>query len=83
MRCSCWFFSEPRQYAAAVRISLNAVADPLGGGQVRPAAEVLPRQLAVAAEVVVDGQLAAADLGVGALGGVRPLSPLSPISSSL
>ena len=37
--------------------------DPLGGRQVRPAAEVLPRQRAVAPEVVVDGELGAADLG--------------------
>ena len=45
--------------------------DPLGGGQVRAAAEVLPRQLALAVEVVVDGQLAAADLDAGPLGRVR------------
>ena len=36
--------------------------DALGGRQVRAAAQVLPGQLAVAAEVVVDGQLAGADL---------------------
>ena len=46
---------------------LEGVADQLGGGQVRAAAEVLPRQLAVAAVVVVDGQLAAADFPGGAL----------------
>ena len=49
---------------------LEGVADQLGGRQVRAAAEVLPRQLAVTAVVVVDGQLAAAHLRVGALGGV-------------
>ena len=42
-----------------------------GGRQVRPAAEVLPRQRAVLADVVVDGELAAADLGLGALGRSR------------
>src|SRR4029077_4383462 len=36
--------------------------DALGGGEVRPAAEVPPGQLAVAAEVVVDRELAGADL---------------------
>ena len=36
----------------------------------RTAAEVLPGQLAVAAVVVVDGELAGADFGLGALGRV-------------
>ncbi len=45
--------------------------DALGGRQVRAAAEVLPRQRAVALEVVVDGQLGAAHLDAGALGGLR------------
>ena len=36
--------------------------DPLGGRQVRAAAQVAPRHLAVAADVVVDGELAGADL---------------------
>ena len=76
MRCSCGFFSSPRQYAAAERISLNA-GMPLGGRQVRAAAQVLPGQRPVALEVVVDGQLAAADLDVGTLGGVARL-PSSP-----
>ncbi|AIY17733.2 Serine phosphatase RsbU, regulator of sigma subunit [Pimelobacter simplex] len=47
--------------------------DPLGGGQVRPPAEVLPGHLALAVDVVVDGQLAGADLGartLGRIGGV-------------
>src|SRR4051794_4966048 len=37
------------------------------GGQVRPPAGVLPGELAVLAEVVVDGQLPGAHLDVGAL----------------
>src|SRR5262249_19188080 len=44
--------------------------DALGGGQVRTAAEVLPRQLAVATQVVVDRQLPGPDLDGGALRGV-------------
>ena len=58
--------------------------DPLGGRQVRAAAQVLPGHLAVAVEVVVDGQLAGADLGAR-----RPRrhparrTPFRPISSSL
>ena len=39
--------------------------DPLGGRQVRAAAQVAPRDLAVAADVVVDGELAGAHLGRG------------------
>jgi hypothetical protein len=39
--------------------------DPLGGRQVRAAAQVAPRHLAVAAEVVVDGQLARAHFSRG------------------
>ena len=45
--------------------------DDPGGRQVRAAAQVLPAQLAgLGVEVVVDGQLAAAHLDVGAVGGV-------------
>ena len=44
--------------------------DPLGGRQVRAAAQVLPRQRAVATQVVVDGQLRPAHLDRGALGRV-------------
>ena len=54
---------------------LEGVADQLGGRQVRAAAEVLPRQLAVAAVVVVDGQLAAADFSVRPVGGVPGVRP--------
>ena len=58
--------------------------DPLGGRQVRAAAQVLPGQRPVALEVVVDGQLAGADLDARALGGASAVEPpLSPISSSL
>ena len=58
--------------------------DPLGGRQVRAAAQVVPDQRAVALEVVVDGQLAGADLDARPLGGVLGgPEPLSPISSSL
>ena len=39
--------------------------DPLGGRQVRAAAQVAPGDLAVAADVVVDGELAGADLSRG------------------
>ena len=46
--------------------------DPLGGRQVRPAAQVGPGDVAVAAHVVVDGQLAGADLDAGALARPRP-----------
>ena len=42
--------------------------DPLGGRQVRAAAQVAPGDLAVAAHVVVDGQLAGADLDARSLG---------------
>ena len=42
--------------------------DPLGGRQVRAAAQVGPLGLAVATDVVVDGQLAGPDLDGGALG---------------
>src|SRR5690606_15205224 len=44
--------------------------DALGGGQVRAAAQVLPRQRAVALEVVVDAQTALADLDAGPFGSV-------------
>ena len=44
--------------------------DPLGGRQVRAAAQVAPRDVAVATDVVVDGELAGADLDAGALGDV-------------
>ena len=67
MRWSILFFSSPRQYAAARAHQLER-RDPLGGGQVRAAAQVAPGDLAVAVEVVVDGQLAGADLDVRALG---------------
>ncbi len=46
---------------------LERVADQLGVGQVRAAAQVLPRQLAAPPVVVVDRQLATADLPGGAL----------------
>ena len=49
---------------------LEGVADELGVGQVRAAAQVAPRSGAVAADVVVDGQLAAADLDRRAFGGL-------------
>ena len=73
MRCSCLFFSSPRQYAAARAHQLER-RDPLGGRQVRAAAQVAPGDVAVAADVVVDGQLAGADLDAGALGGVVGLA---------
>ncbi len=63
-----------------------AVADQAGARQVRAAAEVLPDGLAVAVDVVVDRQLAAADLDRGALSRPRSLSregPFRPMSSSL
>ncbi|CAB4733347.1 unannotated protein [freshwater metagenome] len=50
--------------------------DPLGGGQVRTTAQVAPRDLAVASDVVVDGQLAATDLDRGALGALRARATL-------
>src|SRR5699024_5913874 len=46
------------------------VADEPGAGQVGPAAQVLPGDLSPAADVVVDGQLAGADLHRGTLGDV-------------
>jgi len=49
----------------------ETVADDLGRGHVRAAAQVLPRGLAVAAHVVVDGELAGPDLHGGALGLLR------------
>ena len=51
--------------------------DPLGGGQVRAAAQVLPRHRAVALEVVVDGELARADLDRRALGRVLQLGTVA------
>ncbi len=78
MRWSCLFFSSPRQYAAARAHQLER-RDPLGGRQVRPAAQVGPGHLAVAADVVVDGQLAGAHLDARAFGGVlRVASALEP-----
>src|SRR4051794_9289229 len=44
--------------------------DALGGRQVRTTTQVLPCQLAVTAEVVVDGQLTAPDLDVRPFAGV-------------
>src|SRR5687768_1706782 len=51
--------------------------DPLRGGQVRAAAQVLPGHLALAVDVVVDRQLAGSDLGAGTLScvGGRTLEP--------
>ena len=48
--------------------------DPLRGRQVRAAAQVAPRDVAVAADVVVDGELAGADLDARALGRVVGLA---------
>ena len=87
MRCSCGFFSLPRQYAPATR----------GSAQPLPIRRVLgrcgPRQRSFHTvspsrfDVVVDGQLAGADLDRGALGGLRlpelVEGPFSPMSSSL
>ena len=75
MRWSCLFFSLPRQYAAAERISLNAGIR-LVVGRCGPRHRSLPRDLALAVDVVVDGQLAGADLGARTLGGI--LGPPSP-----
>ena len=87
MRWSCLFFSSPRQYAAALRISLNAGIR-LVVGRCGPRHRSFHASSPVAVEVVVDGQLAGADLGAGALGASASLvgmsrPPLSPISSSL
>ncbi len=47
MRCSCGFFSEPRQYAAATRMSFDALPIQRCVRDVGGAAEVLPDDLAV------------------------------------
>ena len=60
---------------------LEGVADQLGGRQVRAAAEVLPRQVAVAAVVVVDGQLTAADLSVRPVGRVADRVALAALEA--
>ncbi len=61
-----------------------AVADHAGARHVRAAAEVLPDRLAVAVHVVVDRQLAGADLDARRRSLPPPSSPpFSPISSSL
>ena len=74
MRWSIGFFSLPRQYAAAFRMSLNA-------GMNRVVGRCGPRQRSFqhsspvfGVEVVVDGQLAAAHLDVRAVVG-RTRSP--------
>ena len=65
-----------------MRISLNAGMCRVVG-RCGTAAQVLPAQLAgLGVEVVVDGQLAAADLDVRAVVGGRR-EPLRPMSSSL
>ncbi len=48
--------------------------DPLRGRQVRATAQVGPRHLAVAADVVVDGQAVAAHLDARAFGGIVPVT---------
>ena len=58
MRCSCGFFSLPRQYAAGDAHQLEVAQIP-GGRDVRPTAQVLPGDRVVAPDVVVDRQLAA------------------------
>ena len=58
--------------------------DVAGVGNVGTTAQVLPHHLAgLAVDVVVDGQLARTDLGIGAIGGPGHVLALSPISSSL
>ena len=60
-----------------MRISLNAGIMP-GGRQVRAAAEVLPLPLtALGVDVLVDGQLGAADLHDVLVDGTPPLRPMS------
>ena len=68
MRCSCGFFSLPRQYAAALRISLNA-------GMCRVVGTCGPRHRSVQTRSPVRASrlsyivsCAAADLDVGTLG---------------
>ena len=43
----------------------ESVADQLGGGKVRSAAEILPHDLALAVEVLIDGEFAGTDLDGG------------------
>src|SRR5690606_29046846 len=56
----------------------EAVADEPGARQVRATAQVLPGDLSPAADVVVDRQLAGADLDGGALGRVLRSGALHP-----
>ena len=51
---------------------IPAVGDIAGAGNVGPAAQVAPDDLAVAVDVLVDRELPGADLCGGTLGGVRP-----------
>jgi hypothetical protein len=61
MRCRLALFWSPRQYAADERVSLNAGM--YGGRDVRTPAQIAPDAFAGAGiEVVVGGQLVAADL---------------------
>ena len=70
MRCSCGFFSLPRQYAPATRVSAQPlpIMRVLGtcGPRQRSFQTVSPSRF----DVVVDRELAGADLDGGALGGL-------------